>query len=101
MTPTNFTAYVNGAIVGGGSYDTAVPLLYDANHPITIGAVYDSYELFNGDIDDVLVYDRDLSPSEVAALYNADTIGDGIPNWWRLHYFGSGSTTNSDSCALM
>jgi T5SS/PEP-CTERM-associated repeat protein len=29
-----------------------------------------------------------------------DTDGDGIPDWWRIKYFGgSGSTTNSRSCA--
>jgi phosphodiesterase/alkaline phosphatase D-like protein len=30
----------------------------------------------------------------------ADTVGDGIPNWWRAQYFGdTGTTTNSSSCA--
>jgi len=28
-----------------------------------------------------------------------DSIGDGIPDWWRQQFFGSGATTNSDSCA--
>lgn len=28
-----------------------------------------------------------------------DSIGDGIPDWWRALYFGSGTTTNVDSCA--
>jgi hypothetical protein len=31
---------------------------------------------------------------------SVDTIGDGIPNWWRAQYFGgNGTTTNSTSCA--
>lgn len=30
----------------------------------------------------------------------ADTVGDGIPDWWRARYFGGGGTsTNADSCA--
>ena len=30
----------------------------------------------------------------------ADSVGDGIPNWWRALYFGGdGTTTNSLSCA--
>ncbi|MCG3150673.1 MAG: hypothetical protein PCFJNLEI_04164 [Verrucomicrobiae bacterium] len=31
-----------------------------------------------------------------------DTVGDGIPDWWRILYYdptGSGTTTNSQSCA--
>ena len=29
-----------------------------------------------------------------------DSVGDGIPNWWRTRYFGgAGSTTNAASCA--
>jgi len=29
-----------------------------------------------------------------------DSIGDGIPNWWRARYFGGdGTTTNATSCA--
>lgn len=31
---------------------------------------------------------------------DADSIGDGIPDWWRAQYFGgTGMTTNSQSCA--
>ena len=28
-----------------------------------------------------------------------DSVGDGIPDWWRLQYFGSANTTNPNSCA--
>ncbi len=28
-----------------------------------------------------------------------DSVGDGIPDWWRQQYFGSGTTTNDQSCA--
>lgn len=28
-----------------------------------------------------------------------DSIGDGIPDWWRQQFFGSGATTNGNSCA--
>jgi uncharacterized repeat protein (TIGR01451 family) len=27
-----------------------------------------------------------------------DSIGDGIPDWWRQQFFGSGATTNNASC---
>ncbi len=54
---------------------------------------------YGGDIGEVRIYSRALSGDEVATNYNADTIGDGIPDWWRLRYFGSGTTTDSVSCA--
>jgi hypothetical protein len=29
-----------------------------------------------------------------------DSVGDGIPDWWRAQFFGgTGSTTNNQSCA--
>ena len=31
---------------------------------------------------------------------SVDTVGDGIPDWWRAQYFGgSGTNTNASSCA--
>jgi hypothetical protein len=34
-----------------------------------------------------------------ADLCQADTVGDGIDDWWRLEYFGTPTSTNSMSCA--
>jgi uncharacterized repeat protein (TIGR03803 family) len=34
-----------------------------------------------------------------ADLCQADTVGDGIDDWWRLEYFGTPTSTNSSSCA--
>jgi len=36
---------------------------------------------------------------DVEVRLGPDTVGDGIPNSWRELYFGSATTTNSDSCA--
>ena len=34
------------------------------------------------------------------AFATGDSVGDGIPDWWRAQYFGgSGTTTNASSCA--
>ena len=38
-------------------------------------------------------------PSAGAMVTMTDTVGDGIPNAWRAAHFGSGTTTNSSSCA--
>jgi hypothetical protein len=55
--------------------------------------------MFSGAMDDVRIYGRALSVAEIAQMYNTDTVGDGIPNWWRQRYFGTGSFTNLSSCA--
>jgi alpha-tubulin suppressor-like RCC1 family protein len=100
VTPTNYTIYVNGAIIGSVSYAATNPMLVDVNRPIMIGDNHDvTGYTFNGSIDDVRVYNRALASNEVVTLYNVDTITDGIPNWWRARYFGSGSKADNTSCA--
>ena len=54
---------------------------------------------FAGVIDDVRIYGSALTPAQIAQLYNIDSVGDGIANWWRLQYFGSSSTTGATTCA--
>jgi len=37
---------------------------------------------------------------KVSELSSHDSVGDGIPDWWRAYYFGGdGTTTNDASCA--
>ena len=52
-----------------------------------------------GQLADVRVYNKVLGSNDLFAIYNTDSIGDGIPDWWRALYFGNGTTTNSSSCA--
>jgi hypothetical protein len=54
---------------------------------------------FPGLIDDVRIYGSGFSASQVTQLYDTDSVGDGIANWWRLQYFGSSSTTGATTCA--
>jgi Concanavalin A-like lectin/glucanases superfamily/Putative binding domain, N-terminal len=54
---------------------------------------------FSGVIDDVRIYGSALSASQIAQLYDTDSVGDGIANWWRQQYFGNGSTTAATTCA--
>lgn len=38
--------------------------------------------------------------AQMFLVSSADSVGDGIPDWWREQYFGgSGTTTNSQTCA--
>ncbi len=102
VTPTNYLIYADGAFLTSGAYSVSAPVLYDADSggDLTIGYQgYGGIEYFIGAIDDVRIYASELSSSNIAALYNTDTVGDGIPNWWRQEYFGSGTTTDSQTCA--
>jgi uncharacterized repeat protein (TIGR03803 family) len=52
---------------------------------------------FPGRITDVRIYSRVLAESEVADIFNTDTDGDGIPDWWMQKYFGHSTGLASDN----
>ncbi|NQU09468.1 immunoglobulin domain-containing protein, partial [bacterium] len=55
-----------------------------------------------GQYDVVITDDYGSVPSAAASLTvtEIDTVGDGIPDWWRAQHFGGdGQTTNASSCA--
>ena len=80
--------YLDGANVGSQAASGSVAVV-DA--PLRMG-------LLSGQLDDVRLYNQALPPDYVSGLVNADSVGDGISDWWRKHYFGSSSSTNSSSC---
>ncbi len=90
--------YIDGQVVTQQTASGQMPITAD---PLAIGFRPGASVLYNfsGVIDDVRLYGSALSPGALAQLYNADSVGDGIPNWWRQLYFGSGSTTGALSCA--
>jgi hypothetical protein len=51
---------------------------------------------FSGRNAPYLVYLDDVS---VTASNGPYSFGDGIPDWWRIQYFGTAATTNGSSCA--
>ena len=76
-----------------------------ANVPLTIGAVDDLRQWpFTGVIDEVKIYNRVLSASEILGIYSAqasgvcwDIDGNGLPDWWEMQYFGHlGNDPNAD-----
>jgi hypothetical protein len=71
VTNTGATFYVNGAAIGSDTY-SGTPLLFDAAHRVQIGtnSRYDD-EWFHGAIDEVAVYDYELSSDQIAAHYSA------------------------------
>ena len=74
--------------------NTGVQIAYDA-HPVLIGCDndYGSTVLpFTGKLDEVSIYNRALSASEIAAIYNAGAAGKCLPafDWLNIPSDGSG-----------
>jgi hypothetical protein len=83
--PTGAFLYVNGAQNSSG---IAVTAQQNSSHLLRIGASFGDGYFFNGSIEQVQIFNRSLSSSEVAMIYNA---GAGMYN--RTH---SDATTNGD-----
>jgi len=66
---TNVTFYVDGVNRGGGSLTG--PIAANAK-PLRIGNRHDGNRMFDGSIDEVRVFDRALTASEVTALYDQE-----------------------------
>ncbi|MDD3006931.1 MAG: LamG domain-containing protein [Candidatus Pacebacteria bacterium] len=82
--------YKNGVLesreVNSGSISIVTSNLY-------IGSIGGTGEFFSGVLDDVRIYNRALSETEVADLYNGNQVDDtGLVGYWSFDE-GSGSTT--------
>src|SRR5205807_4634149 len=73
--------YVDGVLVGSAAAQGAMSTTAD---PLVIGAkntdAFFAGDCFNGAIDDVRVYDRGMSPAEVAALFSPTGVAPAIVN---------------------
>lgn len=73
---TRRTIYVNGTSVPYTSYTGQAGQQGKVSNPFTIGAAWywsaPGSEHFQGALDDVRIYDHELSPVEVKALFNAE-----------------------------
>jgi len=85
--------YLNGVLVTSGT--TLLAPSYD-NHPLMIGAEIENQSwafFFRGLIDEVALYDRALSPSEIPAIYDAGCAGKCVPDT-----DSDGLTDDVDNC---
>ncbi len=64
----NWRLYINGSL--RGSYSSNDNFNNDVNTELTIGNS-GNFQPFYGKIDDVMIYDRALTPCEISQLYNA------------------------------
>ena len=91
--------YIDGQLVTQQVASGSMPITTD---PLAIGNEPGSgspFNFFSGTIDDVRIYGSALPPDQIVQIYNTDSVGDGIANWWRLQYFGTTTTTDATSCA--
>ena len=66
--------YINGALVGTASNNTPIS---SSPRPFTVGAQADLPTLqFPGKFDDILVYDRELTPQEITDIFEVLSIED-------------------------
>jgi hypothetical protein len=64
----NRKIYINGQVVD--SLPISGPMLRDTSIPVRIGRGFDTFETFNGTIDEVMIFNRALSDEEVSKLYD-------------------------------
>ncbi len=105
------TYYVDGAL-GNNGYDGLSNVVANGHGPKlniasaisvtssgdTIVAAAGSYQELQWNLGAKILT---LLPQGTVTVYGqVDSVGDGIPDWWRQQYFGGdGTTTNSSSCA--
>ncbi len=97
LAQDNLKFYVDGVLVD--MLNTTAPIQVNTGEPLVIGSVWAGggtpERHFNGIVDEVSVYDSELTSSEILAIFNAGSDGKcrptdppcttvtGITNWWR------------------
>lgn len=69
---TDFFSYVNGALNNSATGKNLTGLIYNRTQVLEIGSAEgNTKDWFNGSIDEVIIWNRSLSSSEILAIYNA------------------------------
>jgi hypothetical protein len=75
--------YLNGELVSERNYDG---VLIPNTNPLTIARYVSATQYFNGSLDEVKVYNRTLSPSEVRNSYLGQTVSSqGLCGYWSFN----------------
>jgi len=92
----NMSFYVNGTLVNSKTFSGAMKF---EDRPVHIGAEpYWDEDYFNGSIDEVQIYDRELTPSEVRELYMNGR--DGVYNGTYTRSIDTDSAKTWDEIAV-
>jgi len=90
--------YLNGSFVASTTGPTKIDSSNAGQFCISSAAFTCPLNLFDGLIDDVRVYDTDLSESEIASTYNCALVGDesNLVGYWKLDNDLLDSTSNNN-----
>ena len=86
--------YKDGAFINSSTHTQG---LQNWTSPLELGrAAWDSSFNFSGGLDDVRIYNRVLSATEIQNLYLASSLNAGLVGWWKLDD-GAGTTATDSS----
>jgi hypothetical protein len=100
--PTDMVLYLNGIDDGGIYGGSGGNLAYSSSGSSFIGSNSDVYSYFNGIINEVVIYDRALSASEIEDIYHCGVIADSnLVGYWDFEdgagqVAGDGSGNGND-----
>ncbi len=80
QSTATLSIYVNGALIGSGAGTIATLDIYGVNNPVLIGrgwseTVFPSFAQYSSSFDEVEIYNRALSQSEIQIIFNAGSAG--------------------------
>ena len=93
VTSTGYTIYFNGSSVGSGTWSSDTPVLANATLKPYLGSIQGTSNFYSGMLDEIGIWSRALSSTEVTQLYNG---GAGLQYPFTLP-----STTNGNFLNFM
>lgn len=99
VTPTKYEIYFNGNLASSGTY-SGTPLLMDAiNNTLVLGAHSNGTNNFNGDMDEVRIWNRPLCRAEIVNNMNNELSGtqNGLVAYYQFNQGQNGGTNASET----
>jgi hypothetical protein len=95
ITTTGYTIYINGNEVGTGTYN-GTPLLFKKDQTVIIGSMSDNSEFFNGNIDELRIWNTARSATEIKNNLCPKSVGSNA-NLVAYYSFDDGESERDNS----